>query len=178
MDTPFLGEIRMFGGGFAPAGWAFCDGRLLPVSEYPALAQLIGSIYGGDGVTTVGLPDLQGRAPVGPGPYTVGDKGGVEQVALTLSQIPPHNHPKQATAQGQVSLPTDAMLAVPDSGPAGTKIYGLDPPAISLDASSVQDAGAGEPHDNMQSFLTLSFIIALSGRWPSQTEDGSEEQNP
>jgi microcystin-dependent protein len=175
MGTPFLGEIRMFAGSFAPAGWAFCDGRLLAISEYRSLAQLIGTIYGGDGVNTFAVPDLQGRAPAGSVPYSLGEKGGVETVALTLNQIPHHNHPKQATSQGQVNLPTDALLAVPNAGPAGTNVYGSDAPTVSLDPSSVQDTGAGEPHENMQSFLTLSFIIALFGNWP-QTDDGSEEQ--
>ncbi|MDQ0466125.1 microcystin-dependent protein [Caulobacter ginsengisoli] len=182
MGTPFVGEIRMFSGSFAPAGWAFCNGRLLPIGEYQTLFQLIGTIYGGDGVNTFAVPDLQGRAPAGAGagsnlqPYAIGEKGGVETVTLTAGQIPQHNHPKQATTQGQVNVPTGALLAVPQAGPAGTNIYGSDPPAVSLDPSSVQDAGANEPHENMQAFLTISFIIALFGRWPSQTDDGSEEQ--
>jgi microcystin-dependent protein len=179
MGTPFVGEIRMFSGSFAPAGWAFCDGGLLPISEYTTLFQLIGTIYGGDGVNTFAVPDLRGRAPAGSGagnnltPYNLGEKGGVETVALTVNHIPHHNHPKQATSQGQVNLPSGAILATPNAGPAGTNIYGVDSPTVSLDPSSVQDAGAGEPHDNMQSFLTLSFIIALYGRWP-QTD--AEEQ--
>ncbi|MDB5470478.1 MAG: phage tail protein [Caulobacter sp.] len=182
MATPFLGEIRMFAGSFAPAGWSFCDGRLRPISEFVSLFRLIGTTYGGDGVNTFAMPDLQGRAPAGAGagpglqPYSVGEKGGVETVTLTAAQIPQHNHPKQATTQGQVNAPTGALLAVPNAGPAGTNIYGSDPPAISLDPSSVQDAGAGEPHENMQSFLTISFIISLFGRWPSQTDDGAQEQ--
>lgn len=176
MGQPFVGEIRMFGGSFAPAGWTFCNGQVLPVSEYGALFSLIGTTYGGNGTDTFAVPDLQGRAPLQAGaglgltPYNLGDKGGVEAVALTVAQMPPHNHPLQATSQGQVNQPGGALLAVPQGGPAGTNIYGSDPPPTTLDPSSVQDAGAGQPHENMQAFLTVGFIISLYGLYPSPTD--------
>ena len=182
MSMPFVGEIRMFGGAFAPAGWAYCNGGLLPIAEHVTLFNLIGTLYGGDGLNTFAVPDLRGRSPLGMGagngltPYNLAEKGGVETVALTPAQIPHHNHPKQATAQGHANLPTGAILATPNAGPAGTKVYGSGSPTVSLDPSSVQDAGTGAPHDNMQSSLTVGFIISLYGRWPSQTGDGAEEQ--
>ena len=170
MSLPYIGEIRMFGGNFAPAGWAFCEGQLLPISENDALFNLIGTTYGGDGQNTFALPDLRGRLPVHQGTgsdgisYTLGETGGVESVTLTTAQIPAHTHPLRAN-NGQ---PGNAIT------PAGNF------PAISLNvtpfiedatngffnAAAISPAGGSQPHENMQPYLCVSFIISLYGVFP------------
>lgn len=174
MAQPYVGEIRMFGGNFAPAGWMFCAGQLIPISENDTLFNLIGTTYGGDGQNTFALPDLQGRAVIhqGTGPglstYVIGQEGGVEQVTLTTTQIPSHTHAPLATNQGPVNSPTGALLGIPNGGPVGTNIYGSDVPLQALSPSTLQSVGGSQPHENMQPFLVVSFIISLYGVYPTQ----------
>jgi microcystin-dependent protein len=175
MAQPFIGEIRMFGGNFPPSGWAFCEGQLMPISENDTLFNLIGTTYGGDGQETFGLPNLSGRLPMhaGQGPgisqsYQIGEMAGVETVTLTTQQIPVHNHPMLATNQNPVALPTGAMMGVPNAGPPGTVIYGTDAPLTTLNQAGNQVVGGSQPHENMQPYLAISFIISLFGVFPSQ----------
>jgi microcystin-dependent protein len=173
MSQPYVGEIRMFGGNFAPAGWAFCAGQLMPISENDTLFNLIGTTYGGDGQETFGLPDLQGRIPIhmGQGPtitqnYQIGEKAGVESVTLTVNQLPNHTHsllasndPGNATGPGGnvLSNPFNTFPYFPAAGPQ------------QLNAQTLQPQGGSQPHDNMMPFLVVSFIISLFGIYPSQT---------
>lgn len=171
MANPFVGEIRMFGGSFAPVGWMFCDGRYLPISEYETLFNLIGTSYGGDGQQTFALPDLRGRLPMhqgqgpGTGLHTLGEMGGVENVSLLLSQLPAHSH--------QLSASSTAALAT--AGPAGvlaasssTQFYGSGQPASDMAAGAITAQGGSQPHSNLAPFQTVSFIISLFGIYPSQ----------
>jgi len=172
MSDPFVGEIRMFGGSFAPAGWAFCQGQLLAISQNDTLFQLIGTTYGGDGESTFALPDLQGRAPMhqGQGPgitqaYTIGEKNGVENVTLTTNSIPIHNHAVVASGDGANQITgSNAILATPVS----LNIYFAAPPDASLNAASVVPVGGSQPHENMQPYLAISFILSLFGIFPHQ----------
>jgi microcystin-dependent protein len=172
VSQPFVGEIRMFGGNFAPLGWAFCDGQILPVSQNDALFSLIGTTYGGDGQSTFALPDLRGRIPVhqgtGPGlsPYAVGQLGGAERVTLSLQQLPAHNHPvaaasvpAEATAEPGGSLPASA--SEPIYAPLG---------AFILSGGVVGVApGGSQPHQNLAPYLCVNFIISLYGIYPSRS---------
>jgi microcystin-dependent protein len=173
VSQPFVGEIRMFGGSFAPAGWAFCDGRLVPISQNDALFNLIGTTYGGDGQTTFALPDLRGRIPVhqgsGPGlsPYVVGQSGGVEQVTLTIGQLPAHSHPVAAA-----NVPAEATAEPGGSLPAiaSESLYGAPSSLVPLDPTAVGAApGGSQPHDNLAPYLCVSFIISLFGIFPSRS---------
>ncbi len=170
MSNPYIGEIRMFGGSFAPAGWAFCAGQLMPISENDALFTLIGTTYGGDGQETFGLPDLQGRTPVHQGSqagitYTIGEKAGVEQVTLTQQQMPNHNHAWVASnAAGTGSDPTGTLLAQHPTA----SLYAAAPPTGPMAAGSVNGAGGSQPHENMQPYLVISYIISLFGIFPQQ----------
>ena len=174
MGEPFIGEIRMFGGSFAPAGWAMCQGQLMPISQNDALFNLIGTTYGGDGQSTFGIPDLQGREPLhaGQGPgitqnYQLGEKAGVETVTLNTNQIPVHNHAFLATTDiGQNAQPTNAFYAQVSTG----LLYSepLDP-LVTMNAQMATVAGGSQPHDNMMPFLVITFIISLFGVFPSQT---------
>lgn len=173
MSDPFVGEIRMFGGNFAPVGWAFCSGQLVPISENDTLFNLIGTTYGGDGQQTFALPDLQGRIPIhqGQGPgisqnYIIGEKAGVESVTLTSQQIPVHNHALLAsTGPANDASGANSVLATPPS----IAPYFAAAPDSNLGAQSIGAAGGSQPHDNMMPFLTVSFIISLFGIFPSQT---------
>lgn len=174
MSQPYVGEIRMFGGNFAPVGWAFCNGQLIAISENDTLFNLIGTTYGGDGQSTFALPDLQGRLPVHAGTnagttVVIGEKAGVENVTLTTQTIPSHNHALQATAAGQVLSPLNALYAVPSSSVAGLETYATGTPATPLVPASIQGAGGNQPHNNVQPYLCISFIISLFGIYPSQT---------
>jgi microcystin-dependent protein len=174
MSQPYVGEIRMFGGSFAPEGWALCNGAVQSISQNDVLFQLIGTTYGGDGQDTFNLPDLRGRVPVhmGQGPgvsqnYVLGEMGGVETVTLTTQQIPIHNHPMLASgANGQQPQPTNAFLAQANPG---FPYVALSQPFKQLNADSVGPAGGGQAHDNMAPFLAITFIISLFGVFPSQT---------
>jgi microcystin-dependent protein len=168
MGQPYIGEIRMFGGNFAPAGWMSCEGQLLPISENDALFNLIGTTYGGDGQTTFALPDLRGRIPVHEGPgYLLGQMAGVEMVTLTLAQVPPHNHPLVGSASNATT--TSPTGNVPGTGADVTVLaYGTDNPPTTLATQSVSPQGGSQPHDNFQPYLCVNFIISLYGIYPTQ----------
>lgn len=170
MGEPFVGEIRMFGGNFAPAGWAFCQGQLMAISENDTLFTLIGTTYGGDGQETFGMPDLQGRIPLHSGTgsdgitYTLGEKGGVETVTLTVQQIPVHTHPLIASTNlANDANPLNNVLAEASSADP----YATFPPTIAMAPQSVTPVGGSQPHENIQPYLCISFIISLFGVFPS-----------
>lgn len=171
MSTPYIGEIRMFGGNFAPAGWAFCNGQLLPISENDALFNLIGTTYGGDGQTTFALPNLQSRIPIhmgqGPGTsnYTIGEQGGAEEVTLTVNQIPNHGHPPRGSSSGGAETPNNNFWGTTALG----KPYGAAPAALQMNPGTITPTGGSQPHDNMLPFLCVSYIISLFGVFPSPT---------
>lgn len=173
MSNPYVGEIRMFGGSFAPAGWAFCAGQLMAISQNDTLFTLIGTTFGGDGQETFGIPDLQGRAPVhqGQGPgikqnYQIGEKGGVESVTLTGQQMPVHNHAVLAsndpatstTASGNITASTNQL-----------KIFTESAASKQFPANALTPVGGSQPHENMQPYLAISFIISLFGIYPTQS---------
>jgi microcystin-dependent protein len=166
MAQPYVGEIRMFGGNFAPVGWAFCDGALQAIADNTTLFTLIGTTYGGDGQNTFALPDLRGRLPVHQGSgFTLGEIGGVESVTLTTPQIPAHNHPFKVTPNlGGGSAPANTVLAQSST----VKVYSTVAPSVALGASSIVATGGNQPHSNLQPYLCLSFIISLFGIFPSQ----------
>src|SRR5919198_4794061 len=164
MAEPFIGEIRMFAGNFAPEGWAFCNGQLLAISENDALFNLTGTTYGGDGQTTFALPNLQSRVPIHQGNnFTLGQTGGVETVTLTTQQIPAHSHPWLGSLNqaGATNPPTNVVGQMP-----GGNVYIEDQTSVALNDQSLQSVGGGQPHDNLQPYLTISFIIALFGIFP------------
>jgi microcystin-dependent protein len=166
MGQPYIGEIRLFGGSFAPAGWAFCWGQQLAISENDTLFNLIGTTYGGDGQTTFNLPNLASRVPVHMGAGIIGEMAGVESVTLTTSQIPAHNHAFVASTNlATQPTPQNNLL-----GQAGTfQWYRGTPPTQQLAANELTPTGGSQPHDNMIPYLGLSFIISLFGIFPSQT---------
>lgn len=167
MGQPFVGEIRIFAGSFAPAGWMFCDGQLLAISENETLFQLIGTTYGGDGQSTFGLPDLRGRMPVHQGSGLVlAETGGVESVTLTSQQIPVHTHPLVGSAANASA--TSPAGGVPGTMPeVATSAYGSDAPLTTLTPQSISPVGGSQPHENMQPYLCVAFIISLFGIFPS-----------
>ena len=172
MSQPYVGEIRMFGGSFAPTGWAFCAGQLMQISENDVLFSLIGTTYGGDGQETFGLPDLQGRIPLhqGQGPgisqnYQLGEMAGVESVTLTVPQTPIHTHALIGSSSIATDpSPQDDILA---TSSLLTPYVGLAPDAT-LAANAIGVSGGSQPHDNMMPFLVVSFIISLFGIYPTQ----------
>lgn len=170
MAQPYIGEIRMFGGNFAPAGWMFCEGQLLSIWENETLFQLIGTTYGGDGETTFALPDLRGRLPLhfGTGAgisVQLSETGGAETVTLTTAQIPSHTHAMLASTNiGQMTGPRNNLTA---QNPA--KPYRAGSPSVYLHSGSVALAGGSQPHNNFQPYLCVSFIISLFGIFPSPT---------
>ncbi|MDP5280882.1 tail fiber protein [Sphingomonas sp. DG1-23] len=167
MAQPYVGEIRMFAGNFAPAGWMFCEGQLLPISENETLFQLIGTTYGGDGESTFGLPDLRGRLPIHQGNgFILAETGGVEEVTLTVSQLPSHSHPLLASLN-VASGPTPTNLVVGKSGSIDAFINAQ--PTDPLNALSIASVGGSQPHTNMQPYLCVDFIISLFGIFPSPT---------
>jgi microcystin-dependent protein len=174
MAQPYVGEIRMFAGNFAPNGWMFCEGQPLPISENEVLFQLIGTTYGGDGEETFNLPNLASRIPMhmGTGPdgttYQIGEMAGTEEETLTAQQIPSHTHPFTASADlGSVPDPAGNVLC--QSRVALQDLYLEDSPSVALAATSVGPAGGSQPHENTQPFLCVNFIISLFGVFPSQT---------
>jgi microcystin-dependent protein len=164
MAQPYVGEIRMFGGNFAPAGWMFCDGQLLAISENETLFQLIGTTYGGDGQATFALPDLRGRVPVHQGISLIGERYGVESVTLTTPQIPAHDHPHATVAPAGNTTPLGKLVA--DTSPA-TMIYADGQGASQASALATAIVGGGQPHSNMMPYQGVSFIISLFGIFPS-----------
>lgn len=168
MAQPYIGEIRLFAGNFAPAGWMFCEGQLLPISENETLFQLIGTTYGGDGQSTFALPDMRGRLPIHQGNgFILAETGGVEEITLTANQIPSHNHQMLASTQpATTSVPQGAVFAEPEvdlyNDEGGT-------PDTALHAASIGAVGGNQPHTNMQPYLCVNYIISLFGIFPSQT---------
>jgi microcystin-dependent protein len=174
MSEPFIGEIRMFGGTFAPPGWSFCDGSLLSISANDALFNLLGTTYGGDGQTTFGLPDLRGRLPIHAGnlpggpTFILGQQAGSETVTVTTAQMPGHSHAVLASSSpADGADPTGNVVAGSDT----VNFYGPANPdkSAAMNAGFVGSAGGSQPHDNVQPFLCVSFIIALEGIYPSQS---------
>ena len=166
MSQPYVGEIRIFAGNFAPAGWMFCEGQLLPISENDTLFTLIGTTYGGDGQSTFALPDLRGRLPLHQGNgFILAETGGVEEVTLTLSQIPTHGHQKLGSTATAVSTdPANNVMA--RVAVAGVFPYGTDNPLTALSGLAVAPVGGSQPHTNFQPYLCLNFIISLFGVFP------------
>jgi microcystin-dependent protein len=164
---PYVGEIRMFAGNFAPAGWMFCEGQLLPISENETLFQLIGTTYGGDGQSTFALPDLRGRVPVHMGSgFILAETGGAEEITLTVNQIPAHSHPLLAsTASGTVATPVNNVLAESVS----INPYIQDVANSNMNPAAVSAVGGSQPHTNFQPYLCIDFIISLFGIFPSPT---------
>jgi len=171
MAEPFVGEIRMFAGNFAPRGWAFCSGQLLAVSQNDALFSLFGTLYGGDGRTTFGLPDLRGRIPIhagqGPGlsPRSLGSKSGVEKVTLTTNQLPSHTHPVKGTNDAGNS--TEPAGRLPASSTT-ISLYASVAPTVDFNAAAVPGVGGSGSHSNLMPFLCINFIVALFGIYPSR----------
>lgn len=174
MAQPYVGEIRMFAGNFAPAGWMFCDGQLLPISENETLFQLIGTTYGGDGESTFALPNLQSRIPVHMGTFSgvtfqLAESAGVESVTLTTQQIPVHTHPHMCSSGGGVtsSDPANAVAAPSDLSQFST--LGTDGSQMGTPPTSSDITGGSQPHENCMPFLCINFIISLFGLFPQQT---------
>jgi microcystin-dependent protein len=170
LGQPYVGEIRMFGGNFAPAGWAFCDGSLLPISQYDTLFNLIGTTFGGDGQSTFALPDLRGRVPLHEGTdrqgttFNLGEMAGTESHTLISSEMPMHSHPAQVTSgPGTTQAPVGEVWAQWSSPQ-----FSDQAPNAAMNVGTVSTAGGNQPHENMVPFLTVSFIISLFGIFPSQ----------
>ena len=166
MSDPFVGEIRMFAGNFAPNGWSFCNGQLLPINQFEALFTLVGTSYGGDGQNTFGLPNLQGRFPLHQGnSFMLGQVGGSETVTLTSAQMPAHNHIPQGSATGTVKTTGGNVWA-------GTPTLGqfVEGTAANetMSPGALQTVGGGLSHDNIIPYLAINFIISLFGVFPSQ----------
>ena len=177
MGSPYVGEIRMFAGNFAPAGWMLCQGQTIPISENETLFNLIGTTYGGDGQSTFQLPDLQGRLPIHMGSgagttWTIGQKGGVESVTLTNSTIPQHNHvpvgyQPSPVAPGSAVSPQNNFFAVANGfNPYGDMTAGFQ---TNMNPAALSTEGGSQPHDNMSPFLCINFIISMFGVFPTPT---------
>jgi microcystin-dependent protein len=180
MSQPFVGQIALFPYTFAPRGWAFCEGQLLPISQNTALFSLLGTFYGGNGTSNFALPDLQGRVPIsaGQGPglstYIQGEEGGVENVSLLSSENPSHNHTLFATTDGgATSTASGNQLANPQAGSPHTgftkgNIYSGTAPNTALAATAIAPTGSGLPHNNIQPYQVLQYCIALQGVYPAR----------
>jgi microcystin-dependent protein len=168
MAEPFLGEVRIFGGNFAPRGYASCDGQILSIAQNTALFSLLGTTYGGNGQTTFALPDLRGRVPLHfSGSTPLGSRAGVENVTLTTAQIPAHDHGVRASAEAAgATNPTGNVLAKKPR--FGADVYAPPASLIALAPASVANSGGGQPHPNQQPYLALTFVIALAGVFPSR----------
>jgi microcystin-dependent protein len=172
MANPFIAEIRIFAGNFAPNGWAFCNGQLFPISQNTALFSLLGTTYGGNGTTNFALPDLRGCSPMhqGQGPgltnRTLGEQGGEETVTLNVGQLPAHSHPLTASTGASTNTPTNSVL-----GQSAAKIYGPPGNLVPMAGVAVLPTPTGNslPHDNRQPYLALNFIIALQGIFPPRS---------
>jgi microcystin-dependent protein len=166
MAQPYVGEIRMFAGNFAPAGWMFCEGQILPISENETLFQLIGTTYGGDGQSTFALPDLRGRIPLHMGGgFVLAETGGVESVTLTTQQVPAHSHPMLASND----IPPQSGPKNAVTGQSAAKLYRAGVPSVQLSPQAVAPVGGAQPHENFQPYLCVDFIISLFGIFPSPT---------
>src|SRR5262245_2686165 len=167
MAQPYVGEIRMFAGNFAPAGWMFCSGQLLPISENETLFQLIGTTYGGDGESTFALPNLQSRVPVHQGGgFVLAETGGAEDITLTINQIPAHSHPFLGSTDA-ANTPNPASSVLARSGQV--QMFIASDASVAMNASAVGLVGGSQPHTNLQPYLAINFIISLFGIFPSQT---------
>lgn len=167
MAQPYVGEIRMFAGNFAPAGWMFCEGQLMPISENETLFQLIGTTYGGDGQSTFALPDLRGRLPIHQGNgFILAETGGAEEITLTVNQIPAHGHPMRAAAVGGTAISPAGNLP---ASSFGVVPYINDVPSGNFHAAAIASVGGSQPHTNYQPYLCVDFIISLFGIFPSPT---------
>jgi microcystin-dependent protein len=165
MAQPYVGEIRMFAGNFAPAGWMFCEGQLLPIAENETLFNLIGTTYGGDGQSTFALPDLRGRLPIHQGNgFTLAETGGAETVTLTVQQMAAHSHAMLASND----IPTLSSPANNVLGQAAAKFYRAGNPTVQLNPAAIGPVGGSQPHTNFQPYLCIDFIISLFGIFPSQ----------
>ncbi len=174
-SEPFIGQIIMFGGNFAPRGWALCDGQLLPISQNSALFSILGTTYGGDGRTSFGLPDLRGRTPIhaGTGPgltqRRLGERGGTQSHMLTIGQLPSHNHRMKVHAdEGTHSIPTNGYLSKTGSGAPDFYQNSKVTPTEELAGDAIQATGNGQSFSIMQPYNTVNFIIALTGVFPSR----------
>lgn len=166
MAQPYVGEIRIFAGNFAPAGWMFCEGQVLPISENEVLFQLIGTTYGGDGQSTFALPDMRGRLPIHQGNgFILAENGGAEEVTLTASQIPNHSHPMLASADTASIRDAGGNIL----GRTTAEAYASEFTPEVLSPQAVGPVGGSQPHTNVQPFLCLNFIISLFGLLPSPT---------
>ncbi len=170
--NPFIAQIMMFGGNFAPRGWAFCDGQLIAISQNTALFSILGTTYGGDGRTTFALPDLRGRVSIHPGrgpglsSYSLGERGGQETVTLSSAQMPPHNHQiHAANAGGDDTDPTQAKAFAT----AGNDLYIDSAQGTTMPNEIISSNGGGQPHNNVQPFECVNYIIALEGVYPSRS---------
>ena len=168
MSSPFVGQLMLVPYTFAPAGWMFCQGQLIAISQNDTLFNLIGTTYGGDGQTTFGLPDLQGRTPIHMGPgYVLGQPGGSESVTLTTAQMPAHTHPATATSNAQTAQ-------TPQGNVLATATFNLDyssatlGPNTAMSAKSMDTQGGSQPHENRQPYLVMNWIISMFGIYPSQ----------
>ena len=164
MTTPFIAEIRMVAFDFAPRGWAFCNGQLLPINQNQALFSILGTTYGGNGQTTFALPDLRGRSPVHPGNQVIlGQSAGEENHTLISSEMPAHTHPaKGDAADASVSSPTGNVWAASTNNPFSSA------PDTALNPASLSATGGSQPHPNQQPYLVVNFVIALAGIFPSR----------
>lgn len=171
MSTSYVGEVRLVGYVFAPSGWVFCDGRSLSIADYGTLFSLLGTTYGGDGVNSFDAPDLRGRVPVHQGQlpggsiYTIAQKGGVESVALSLNQVPSHNHLFQCNpaAGGSTNSPTNNTVG------GGPQVYRATSPVEPMNQGMLAMSGGSQPHENRQPFLAMNWVISLFGIYPSQS---------
>jgi len=167
MAQPYVGEIRIFAGNFAPAGWMFCEGQLLPISENETLFNLIGTTYGGDGQSTFALPDLRGRLPMHQGNgFILAETGGAEEITLTVAQIATHTHPVLCSQNnGDSTQPQNNVIATN----ASVQVYRAQAPVAPMSTQAVGPTGGSQPHTNFQPYLCLDFIISLYGIYPSPT---------
>lgn len=167
MAQPYVGEIRMFAGNFAPAGWMFCEGQLLPISENETLFQLIGTTYGGDGESTFGLPDLRGRLPIHQGNgFILAETGGAEEITLTVNQMPAHGHKTMdSSTAGNEPSPINNIWAAQSVVNQYTSVN----PVVAAGSPSMTPTGGSQPHENRQPYLCVDFIISLYGLFPSPT---------
>jgi microcystin-dependent protein len=175
MTSPYIGEIRLFAGSFAPDGWLFCDGKILDIGEYSTLYTLLGTSYGGDGQTSFGLPDLRGRTPVSTNmAYPQGMAAGVEDVTLSTLQMAAHNHPLLGTGQPATSaVPTPGMTLADQVGGTEQSVYAYaaSGTTANLTGRTLGVAGGSEPHENMQPSLAVNYIIATQGEYPTPADD-------
>lgn len=176
MSDQFIGEIRIFGGNFAPKGWALCNGQLMAISQNTALFSLLGVYYGGDGKTTFALPNLMGRAPMQPGQgpgltaHSLGETSGSQYVTLLTNQMPMHNHVPMADGGSgtAVSTTTEATVWGTPTSRGGSDLYAADSALLQMSPYALQAAGGSQPHNNMQPYLAVSYIIALEGIFPQR----------